>query len=78
MLANELAVIRGTVVAAYQELRDAGLIESRRGSGTRVAPPAAANALTCARWSARWASNQLMRRYMDERPDDVIDMALGA
>nr|WP_054049277.1 PLP-dependent aminotransferase family protein [Alloactinosynnema sp. L-07] len=35
-LAKTLAVSRATVVAAYDELRGAGLIESLRGSGTRV------------------------------------------
>jgi DNA-binding transcriptional MocR family regulator len=77
VLAGELAVSRGTVVAAYQELRDEGLIESRRGSGTRVAPPVAANAMVRPAERAL-GRNQLMRRYMDERPDDVVDMALGS
>lgn len=36
-LARGLAVSRTTVVTAYQVLRDTGLLESRRGSGTRVA-----------------------------------------
>ncbi|WP_308250056.1 aminotransferase-like domain-containing protein [Sphaerisporangium fuscum] len=36
-LATVLRVSRTTVVAAYEALRDAGLIESRRGSGTQVA-----------------------------------------
>lgn len=35
-LAKLLTVSRATVVAAYDELRGAGLIDSRRGSGTRV------------------------------------------
>ncbi|HVT16563.1 MAG TPA: PLP-dependent aminotransferase family protein [Thermoanaerobaculia bacterium] len=36
-LARTLAVSRTTVVAAYEELRQEGRLESRRGSGTRVA-----------------------------------------
>jgi DNA-binding transcriptional MocR family regulator len=36
-LADALAVSRSTVVAAYDELRARGLVESRRGSGTTVA-----------------------------------------
>ncbi|WP_202866076.1 aminotransferase-like domain-containing protein [Kribbella turkmenica] len=36
-LAEALAVSRSTVVAAYDELRDRGLVESRRGSGTTIA-----------------------------------------
>lgn len=35
-LAHSLAVGRGTVVAAYDVLRDEGVLESRQGSGTRV------------------------------------------
>ncbi|GAB2643381.1 aminotransferase-like domain-containing protein [Kribbella swartbergensis] len=36
-LAEALAVSRSTVVAAYDELRARGLVESRRGSGTTIA-----------------------------------------
>jgi DNA-binding transcriptional MocR family regulator len=36
-LAESLAISRSTVVAAYDELRSRGLVESRRGSGTTVA-----------------------------------------
>jgi len=36
-LATAVAVSRATVVAAYDELRGRGLIESRRGSGSRIA-----------------------------------------
>jgi DNA-binding transcriptional MocR family regulator len=36
-LARQLVVSRSTVVAAYDALRGEGLLESRRGSGTRVA-----------------------------------------
>ncbi|MFD7612929.1 GntR family transcriptional regulator [Streptomyces sp. NPDC059828] len=40
-LASELGVANNTVVRAYRELETAGLVGSRRGSGTRViAPPA--------------------------------------
>ena len=34
--ASMLAVSRGTVMAAYASLRDAGLVDSRRGSGTWI------------------------------------------
>ena len=37
-LAAALAVSRTTVVAAYERLRQEGLVESRLGSGTRVVP----------------------------------------
>ncbi|MGH3914492.1 MAG: PLP-dependent aminotransferase family protein [Pseudonocardiaceae bacterium] len=36
-LASALAVSRSTVVAAFDELRSQGIVESRQGSGTRVA-----------------------------------------
>jgi DNA-binding transcriptional MocR family regulator len=36
-LADSLGVSRATIVSAYDRLRSAGLVESRRGSGTRVA-----------------------------------------
>jgi DNA-binding transcriptional MocR family regulator len=36
-LAESLAISRSTVVAAYDELRSRGLVESRLGSGTTVA-----------------------------------------
>ncbi|TQM11531.1 DNA-binding transcriptional MocR family regulator [Pseudonocardia kunmingensis] len=39
-LAIALCVSRTTVVTAYQELQEEGRIERRRGSGTRVRPPA--------------------------------------
>lgn len=77
VLAKELAVSRGTVVAAYQELRDEGLIESRRGSGTRVAVGAAASG-DLRPLERALGKNQLMRRYMEERSTDVIDLALGS
>lgn len=40
-LAEALAVSRATVVAAYDDLRSRGVLTSRQGSGTRVAPAAA-------------------------------------
>jgi DNA-binding transcriptional MocR family regulator len=36
VLAHELGISRNTVVAAYHQLEEAGLIERRHGSGTRV------------------------------------------
>src|SRR5215218_8927846 len=36
LLAERLGVSRGTVVAAYQELAERGLVERRQGSGTRL------------------------------------------
>ncbi len=42
-LSTALAVSRGTVVAAYASLRDAGVLDSRHGSGHRITAPAAAS-----------------------------------
>lgn len=39
-LANSIGVSRNTVVAAYEELRDRGLVRTRPGSGTVVEPGA--------------------------------------
>jgi DNA-binding transcriptional MocR family regulator len=77
VLAQDLAVSRGTVVAAYQELRDLGLVESRRGSGTRIASGALAGEAVRPAERAL-GKNQLMRRYMEPRPTDVVDLALGS
>ncbi len=37
-LAGDLGLAVGTVARAYAELEDAGVLESRRGAGTKVAP----------------------------------------
>ncbi len=42
-LAGDLGLAVGTVARTYRELETAGLITSRRGGGTRVAPNPAAN-----------------------------------
>jgi DNA-binding transcriptional regulator YhcF (GntR family) len=40
-LASDLGLANNTVVRAYRELETAGLVKSRRGSGTRVVAPVA-------------------------------------
>src|SRR5256885_2433008 len=40
VLAARIGVSRSTVVAAYERLREAGLVERRQGSGTRIAAAA--------------------------------------
>jgi len=40
-LAGDLGLAVGTVARTYRELEAAGLVRSRRGAGTRVAPAAA-------------------------------------
>lgn len=37
-LARDLGIAPGTVARAYQELKQAGLVTTRRGGGTTVAP----------------------------------------
>src|SRR6266481_9452299 len=44
VLAARIGVSRSTVVAAYERLREAGLVERRQGSGTRIAAAALARA----------------------------------
>lgn len=39
--ASDLGLANNTVVRAYRELETAGLVKSRRGSGTQVVAPAA-------------------------------------
>ncbi|MFF3892559.1 GntR family transcriptional regulator [Streptomyces sp. NPDC001812] len=41
-LASDLGLANNTVVRAYRELESAGLVRTRRGSGTQVVAPAAA------------------------------------
>jgi DNA-binding transcriptional MocR family regulator len=70
-LALRLAVSRSTVVAAYDALRSAGVVESRQGSGTRVAyrgrggRPAVSSPFTV---------SPVYRTLIDVR-DDVISLA---
>jgi DNA-binding transcriptional MocR family regulator len=78
LLAGSLAVSRGTVVAAYEKLREAGVLASRQGSGTWVRPDAARpvaalNDLTGTAVTARRLSSRLM-----EDQGGVIDLATSA
>ncbi len=78
-LAKALAISRTTVVAAYDALREAGWLESRRGSGTWVQTrsPAVAMARSAARTAALSAS-PLLGLLVDREADDVIDFGLGS
>jgi DNA-binding transcriptional regulator YhcF (GntR family) len=69
-LAADLGLAVGTVARTYRELEAAGLVESRRGRGTRVTdvPPTALAAETP---SLRRAAEEFVRRAMAsgaERP----------
>jgi DNA-binding transcriptional MocR family regulator len=78
-LALALTVSRTTVVAAYDALRDAGWVESRAGSGTRVRSGSAL--ISAARHSAHESVLAgspllgLLNHYDDS--DDAVDFAVG-
>lgn len=61
-LAEALSVDRNTVLAAYRQLRDAGILEFRRGRGARVAATAEAGDLAPVRHAVQSALD-LARRY---------------
>jgi len=78
-LARSLAVSRTTVVAAYDSLREAGWVESRTGSGTRVAERS--RAVAAARGSAQasaLAGSPLLGMLANREDDDMIDLAMGS
>jgi DNA-binding transcriptional MocR family regulator len=71
LLARELSVSRSTTAAAYELLREQGLVVRRQGSGTRVAgtPPASPSARLDAA-----PVNDVFRSILDPSPA-VIDFA---
>lgn len=78
-LAQALTVSRTTVVAAYDALREAGWLESRPGSRTRVAASSAV--VQAARGSAHaaaLASSPLLGMLSQREESGIIDFALGA
>ncbi|WP_198020136.1 aminotransferase-like domain-containing protein [Nocardioides sp. J54] len=72
-LARSLHVSRATVVAAYDELRGRGVVESRQGSGTRVAPPTERTPAAVTRRLRRGLATGTVRRF-DAPEGDVISM----
>lgn len=74
-LAELLAISRSTVVAAYDELRATGDVESRRGSGTRVSRRPASRPRADGRVRGGRA-NSVFQRLVD-RPGDTISLALA-
>ena len=89
-LAQKLGVNRITIVNAYAELEAEGLVVSRVGSGTFVAPKEEGawpghNALTPAHWPnavklpRHWNANQMVAEMMRlARQPSVISFAGGA
>ncbi len=72
-LARALHVSRATVVAAYDELRGRGLVESRQGSGTRIAAPADREPAAVTRRLQRGLSTAAVRRF-DTAAEGLISM----
>lgn len=72
-LARSLHLSRATVVAAFDELRGRGLVETRQGSGSRVAAPADREPAAVTKRLERGLSSQTVRR-LDTSPDDLISM----
>lgn len=75
-LADALAVSRATVVAAYDELRGRGVLESRQGSGTRVsaglpAPPSDGRV-------RGGRANVIFQRMIDGPGGDLISLTCAA
>ncbi|GAB3592308.1 GntR family transcriptional regulator [Angustibacter peucedani] len=71
-LATALSVDRNTVLAAYRQLRDAGVLEFRRGRGARIAASTEPGDLAPVR-DAVQAAIDLARRY-GLGPSDVITL----
>jgi DNA-binding transcriptional MocR family regulator len=72
-LAHTLHVSRATVVAAYDELRGRGVVESRQGSGTRIAAPADREPAAVTRRLQRGLSTAAVRRF-DGAAEGLISM----
>ena len=71
-LAAALSVDRNTVLAAYRQLREAGILEFRRGRGARIAATAKAGDLAPIREAVQ-SVLELARRYgLDS--DDVVTL----
>jgi DNA-binding transcriptional MocR family regulator len=77
-LADALALSRTTVVAAYDRLHEAGWVERRGGSGTRVSPtsPVVLAARAAARATAIVSSPLL--DLLAHEDHGLVDFALGA
>ncbi|MER7753296.1 PLP-dependent aminotransferase family protein [Kitasatospora sp. NPDC097643] len=76
-LADALSVSRATVVAAYDALRGAGLVETRRGSGTRVSGAAAAHRAPADGRVRGGRATAVIQRLVAQ-PPDVISLGQAA
>jgi GntR family transcriptional regulator len=71
-LAAALSVDRNTVLAAYRQLRDAGILEFRRGRGARIATNAGTGDLAQVREAVKLAVDLARRHGLG--PSDVITL----
>lgn len=76
-LAEALRVSRATVVAAYGELRGTGLLVSRQGSGTRVAPDVRVRRPTTDGRVPGGTAMTIFQRLIDG-PGELISTAVAA
>lgn len=84
LLARALGVNRSTILSAYRELKDEGLVEGHVGRGTRVLPRATS---VSAPFTSPWqptpgphlavVADPLIRDLLDSVHEDTISMALG-
>lgn len=80
-LARDLGIAVGTAAHAYRELEATGLIESRRGGGTRVIalpPPDDAPAYDAAALRAAAAHYADATRGLDAPPQAALDAVIAA
>ncbi|GGK70344.1 GntR family transcriptional regulator [Sphaerisporangium melleum] len=76
-LARTLGVSRATVVAAYEELRGGGLLVSRQGSGTRIAPDLRVRPPAADGRVPGGTATTIFQRLIDG-PGELISMAVAA
>jgi DNA-binding transcriptional MocR family regulator len=77
-LATLLAVSRATVVAAYDQLRGDGLIESRRGSGSRIATGARARQVPGGDGRVPGGHSAVLFQRLIDGPGTVLSLAAAA
>lgn len=75
-LAADLGLATGTVARAYRELEAAGLVRTRRGAGTRVAPRPSAPTPYAPERLAELALRYARQARTLGAPDDAITAAL--
>lgn len=77
-LAAALGLSRATVVCAYDELRGAGAVDSRRGSGTRIARLPGSSLRPADGRVPGGTATALVQRLVDDGPAEVISLSVAA